>query len=75
MHYGNPEDFQWDVVTGISAGSINAFAMAVWDKADGLAMSEWFTGMWQNLKTGNIYKLWPGGLIAGLTVESALFDD
>ena len=23
-HYGNPDDFRYDVVTGISAGSINA---------------------------------------------------
>lgn len=24
MHYGDPADFKYDVVTGISAGSINA---------------------------------------------------
>ena len=24
LHYGNPDDFRYDVVTGISAGSINA---------------------------------------------------
>ena len=28
LNYGNPEDFEYDVVSGISAGSINAVAMA-----------------------------------------------
>ena len=28
VHYGNSEEFQYDVVSGISAGSINAAAMA-----------------------------------------------
>ena len=31
-HYGNPEDFQWDVTSGVSAGCINAAAVALWAK-------------------------------------------
>ena len=27
-HYGNPDDFHWDVLTGISAGSINTAGSA-----------------------------------------------
>ena len=46
MHEGNPDDFQWDVVSGISGGAINTCAMAVWDKVDGLAMSEWLSDEW-----------------------------
>ena len=30
MHYGNPDDFQWKVVTGISAGAVNTGAVSVW---------------------------------------------
>ena len=29
-HYGNPSDFTWDVVSGVSAGGINAGLTAVW---------------------------------------------
>jgi predicted acylesterase/phospholipase RssA len=29
-HYGNPRDFHWDVVTGISAGSINTAYLVGW---------------------------------------------
>ena len=32
MHYGNPKDFEWDVVSGVSAGSINSSAIALWPK-------------------------------------------
>ncbi len=34
MHEGNPDDFQWDVVTGISGGAINTGALLVWAKDD-----------------------------------------
>ena len=32
IHYGNPKDFQWDVVSGVSAGCINAAGVSVWAK-------------------------------------------
>ena len=75
MHYGNPDDFQWDVVTGISGGAINTGALSMWAKEDGLAMSEWVSDKWKNLHTHDIYKEWPGGLIEGLTEKSSLFDN
>ena len=34
-HYGNPSDFEWDSLSGVSAGSINACALAGWDPKDG----------------------------------------
>ena len=74
MHEGNPDDFQWDVVTGISGGAINTCAMAFWDKADGLAMSEWLSDEWVNLHTHDVWKLWPEGPITGLTGVSLLDD-
>ena len=39
MHEGDPADYDWDVITGVSVGAINTAAIAMWDKADGLAMS------------------------------------
>ena len=40
LHYGNPDDYRWDVFTGISAGSINAGMFAVWPKGKEVEMSE-----------------------------------
>ena len=45
-HYGDPKDFEWDVVTGISGGAINAGALSVWDKADGVESTEWLSQKW-----------------------------
>ena len=75
MHDGNPDDFQWDVVTGISGGAINTGAMSVWAKEDGLAMSEWLSDMWQNhLHTHDVWKWWPCGVVCGITEKQALVD-
>ena len=45
-HYGDPEDFYWDVMSGVSAGAINTSAMSLWDKSDGYEMSEWLSDEW-----------------------------
>ena len=42
-HYGIPQDFAYDVITGVSAGSINTIAMAGWAPEDGVAMSEYLS--------------------------------
>jgi len=31
MNYGNVADFEYDVITGVSAGSINAMAISGWE--------------------------------------------
>ena len=31
MNYGDVADFEYDVITGVSAGSINAMAMSGWE--------------------------------------------
>lgn len=75
MHEGDPADFAWDVVTGISAGAINTAALALWDKDDGLAMSEWVSTLWAGLTNGDIWAEWPEGIVASLLTESSLLDD
>ena len=75
MHEGNPDDFQWDVVTGISGGAINTGALSMWAKEDGLAMSEWLSDTWAILHTSDVYVEWPGGLIWGLLEKSSIFDN
>ena len=30
VHYGNPDDYKWDVVSGVSAGAINSAGLGVW---------------------------------------------
>ena len=55
LHYGDPDDFTYDVVTGISAGSINAIQMAGYAVGDELNASEAGADLWLNLSTGDVW--------------------
>ena len=68
------EEIQYDVVTGISAGSINAFAMSLWSVEDSVKMTEWVVDIWRNMTTADVYKNWTGGFDQGLNNESGLYD-
>ena len=62
LHYGNPDDYRWDVFTGISAGSINAGMMAVWPKGSEVEMSENISYMETINDPANVIASWPGHL-------------
>ena len=51
LHYGEPSDFAWDVVSGVSAGALNTGGTAVWATGDEYAMSEWLSDTWASLTT------------------------
>ena len=63
----NAEDkskYAYDVVSGVSAGSINGGALAIFEPGDELNAVEAISETWQELSTKNIYKRWfPFGLI------------
>lgn len=41
--YGTPGNFDYDVVSGVSAGSINTLALAGWAPEDGMAAAEYIS--------------------------------
>ena len=51
LHFGNEKDFVWDVVTGVSAGAINAAYMATWLPEDTKEMTEQLKLAWESLTT------------------------
>ena len=59
LHYGNPEDFTWDVVTGVSAGAINTSVISVFETGDEVNMSEFVSDTWASLTTDMIWQNWP----------------
>ena len=59
LHYGEPADFTWDVITGVSAGAINTVATAVFEKGDEVAMTEFLSDAWANLTSPDIWQKWP----------------
>ena len=70
------DDFKYDVVTGVSAGSINAMAVAAWPIGQEKDMAEWASGLWANLKTSNVFQNWePASVVTGVLEKSGIFDD
>ena len=70
-HYGNPEDYYWDVHSGVAAGSINTIGQVGWEPTDTVKATEYLSDMWASVKNSDVYKDWVGHGIIG-TVESCL---
>jgi len=78
LHYGNPEYYEWDVFTGVSAGSINAAMFSVWPKGKEVEMSENVSYMCTLTTFADVVANWPGllpGPIEGLIHHAGLFDN
>ena len=64
-HYGNPEDFEWDMHTGVSAGSINTAGLAGWDPKQTVESTEYLSSMWQSVTNADVFREWKGHGIDG----------
>jgi len=74
-HYGNPEDYYWEVMTGVSAGSINTAGGAAFAPWESPEMSEWLSNNWASLHNGDIYRMWPEESVTySLKNNVSLFD-
>ena len=74
VHYGNKDDYKWDVVSGVSAGSINSAGIGVFAPGDEVRGTETLIDLWGNLKTKDIYTKPPFGPIQSLFFLKALYD-
>ena len=45
-HYGDVEQYKYDVVTGISIGSINSALLAIWPIGNERNATEWLSETW-----------------------------
>ena len=54
-HYGNPEDFAWDTVSGVSAGAINTGGIATWPTGTEVEMTEWLSGKWETMTNDAVW--------------------
>jgi len=74
-HYGNPDDFKYDVVTGISAGSINAIQLMSYAVGDEVNATEKGADLWHNLHTSDVWKDWYLTPIDGLLLKAGMVDN
>lgn len=76
MNDPNKTKYEYDVVTGVSAGAINTGAVSLFKKGDEVNMVKFLSDTWAGVNDGNIYKQWsPLGILTGLVEESGVFDD
>ena len=69
------DEIQYDVVSGVSVGSINAGFLAGFSKGQELEAVEEMLKNWEGLTSKNIYKDWPwGGPVRGIFNEKSLYD-
>jgi len=69
-----PEEIQWDVLSGISAGSLNSVLISKFPKGQEKDMVKAGLDLWANVKQGDVYKDWPLGLFEGLLFKSGIYD-
>jgi len=68
------EDISYDVITGVSAGSMNACGLGLFAPEDTTNASEFVFGIWNSISIPNVFKLWPGGIFEGLFKKSGVVD-
>ena len=74
VHYGNPADFEWDYLTGISAGAINTAGLVGWAPGEEIQGTEWLSDTFNSLGSKDIWKEWPEGLSSSVFKEMSLLD-
>ena len=48
VNYGDPKDYQWDVVAGVSIGGAVGFFISLFAKGDEVAMANYLSDFWLN---------------------------
>jgi predicted patatin/cPLA2 family phospholipase len=71
-----PEEVKWDVVSGISIGSLNGIMVAVNEIGNEVDMAKKMLEEWRQIDgTNAIYEnWWLGGVVRGLLYESGLYN-
>lgn len=72
---GDPTDFEFDVITGISAGAINTGGLVGWPKGKEVEMVEFMSEKWHSLKTDDVWQDWPLGKVSGALLMEGAVDD
>ena len=68
------EDVSYDVVNGVSAGSLNSLALSAFAPDDVEGASEFAFGLWNSIPQHEAYTNWPFGIVQGLFFKKGIFD-
>ena len=68
-HYGDPVDYEWDVHTGISAGSINTAGLVGWPSDQTVESTQYLSDMWATVTNDDVWKIWHGSGEEGFAIS------
>jgi predicted acylesterase/phospholipase RssA len=68
------EEVSYDVITGVSAGSMNACGLGVFAPEEAVEASEFVFGLWNSIRSSDVFKMWPGGIVEGIMEKSGILD-
>ena len=69
------QDSDYDVITGVSVGSINSFGLALTEKGDFNTQANILGSLWSTLKQSDVFRgWWPFGILQGLIAGNSLFN-
>jgi len=68
------EEVSYDVITGVSAGSLNTLGLSVFEPSDVVNSSDFIFALWNSISDYTVYKNWPLGIAQGLFKKSGIFD-
>ncbi|EGG24333.1 patatin family protein [Cavenderia fasciculata] len=72
----DPADLMWQFATGISAGSINAAGMAMYNIGNEVGGKDFLVNQWLGINKRDIYTDWKiGGVVDGLLFQKGIFDN
>lgn len=75
VHNLPEEEVQYDVISGVSVGALNAAHVASYPKGKEKEMSIDLIALWSNFTTGSFYQNWKwGGIIRGFLKEKGIYD-
>lgn len=68
-------DFEYDVVSGISIGSVNGMGLAQFAKGNESAAIDFMLDGWKKSTKKDVFVNWPGGMLEGLFFKPSLFNN
>lgn len=68
------EEVAYDVINGVSAGSLNTLGLSGFEPMDVQGASDFIFALWNSIPNYNAYGNWPGGIIQGLFFKKGIFD-
>lgn len=69
-----PQDYQYDSVSGVSGGAVNAVLLSQFQKGNEGAAADRMEQFWVDATHNTLYKNWLGGIARGLFFEGGLYN-